>query len=113
MLPDAPGIARVMRVKPNEPQPPVGYSWDDYEDAGGDVTGGTAGTTGDDEDDDGWGVVKSKSSRSRTAGFGEGSASQVCFVSYSLLLSSRLKLDSPCHFNSIQHSPRPASPATL
>lgn len=56
--PDYPAISRVMRVQPaaNE-KPATGFSWGDYEDVRVDAG---ADNDADGEDDEGWGVVKSK-----------------------------------------------------
>jgi hypothetical protein len=58
--PDYPTVSRVMRVQPlPDEKPASGFSWADYEDvhAGENVGGGNEA----DGEDDGWGVVKSKS----------------------------------------------------
>ncbi|KAF8060642.1 hypothetical protein FPV67DRAFT_1423426 [Lyophyllum atratum] len=56
--PDHPTVARVMRVQPRPDEKPAsGFSWGDYEDVRND-----ADVDGED-DDAGWGVVKSKRSR--------------------------------------------------
>jgi len=54
--PDYPEIARVMRVTNPAQQIPPGVSIGDYEDA--DEMG-----DGDNEEDDGWGIVKSRKPR--------------------------------------------------
>jgi hypothetical protein len=58
--PDSPTVSRVMRVQPlPDEKPASGFSWGDYEDVhGGENVGG--GNEADGEDD-GWGVVRSKS----------------------------------------------------
>ncbi|KAF5368715.1 hypothetical protein D9615_010318 [Tricholomella constricta] len=54
-----PALARVMRVQPRpDEQPASGFSWGDYEDVRNDGDGEDNG-----DDDDGWGVVKSRRSR--------------------------------------------------
>ena len=53
--PDHPTLSRVMRVQPRSDEKPAdGFSWGDYEDVR------EAGAEAD-ADDEGWGVVKSKS----------------------------------------------------
>ncbi|KAG6916726.1 hypothetical protein DXG01_005606 [Tephrocybe rancida] len=53
--PDHPTVARVMRVQPRPDEKPAsGFSWGDYEDVRNDADG--------EEDDAGWGVVKSRRS---------------------------------------------------
>jgi hypothetical protein len=47
---DYPTVARVIRVA--EPEPAPGFSWGDYEEA-----------HTEDDDDEGWGVVKSRGGR--------------------------------------------------
>ncbi|PIL25235.1 hypothetical protein GSI_13124 [Ganoderma sinense ZZ0214-1] len=55
--PDYPEVSRVMRIKPQpDEQPAAGFSWADYEDV--DSRGNADDADG--EDDDGWGVVKSR-----------------------------------------------------
>lgn len=50
--PDHPTLARVMRVTPlPDERPARGFTWGDYEDVAG---------AGDDDADDGWGVVQSR-----------------------------------------------------
>ncbi|EAU89915.1 hypothetical protein CC1G_08397 [Coprinopsis cinerea okayama7 len=59
--PDVPTLSRVMRITPGPDEKPAsGFSWGDYEDVR--VTDG--GENDADGEDDGWGVVKSKKSRS-------------------------------------------------
>lgn len=80
--PDYPALSRVMRVQPRPDEKPAsGFSWGDYEDVnvmkGASTDAGTsrAGAENDadgegDDDNDGWGVVKSrKPSRSKRASF--------------------------------------------
>lgn len=62
--PDYPVLSRVMRVQPRpDEKPATGFSWGDYEDVnpGSGPHGEPSGDAeGEDADDDGWGVVKSR-----------------------------------------------------
>lgn len=73
--PGYPSISRVMRVRPRPDEKPAsGFSWADYEDvhageaSSGAVAADVRGSAGDDadgeeegdDDNDGWGVVKSR-----------------------------------------------------
>lgn len=63
--PDYPTLARVVKVKPSAgEQPAAGFSWGDYEDVSSSVPAGT--TTNDEEDNDGWGVVKGRGGRTNS-----------------------------------------------
>lgn len=60
--PDYPSLSRVMRIQPQPDEKPAsGFSWGDYED----VDATKKATEGTDGEDDGWGVVKSKSRASK------------------------------------------------
>lgn len=61
--PDYPTVSRVLRVQPlQDEKPAFGFSWDDYEDVHAGENAGEGNEA--DGEDDGWGVVKSKKSRS-------------------------------------------------
>lgn len=67
--PDYPTVSRVMRVQPlpNE-KPASGFSWGDYEDVH--TVDNVGGGNEADGEDDGWGIVKSKTrSRRRVSSF--------------------------------------------
>ena len=61
--PSYPSVARVLRIKPGPNEKPAqGFSWDDYEDVEANNNLAESGDF-DGEDDDGWGVVKSRKRR--------------------------------------------------